>query len=168
MVVKQRGESEAGVTGAVNARALRLLASRASADPDAVEGACVCSARLARHQFHSAATLRGQSTVSGQCAPAETRGEDGQGARQGCTVDPFDSGTSSPRAKTKRHRWGDAQRFINEARPDISKTERPCIHPGCNIIRVTRHESGEHWVEFWKDGERIDCERTPVCEGGEK
>ena len=66
MVVKQRGESEAGVTGAVNARALRLLASRASADPDAVEGACVCSARLARHQSHSEPGL----ITGAPCRPA--------------------------------------------------------------------------------------------------
>lgn len=75
------------------------------------------------------------------------------------------SQASSEEPKRRRHRWGDPQRFEHPTRPDISKTERPCIHPGCNIVRVTRHESNEHWVEFWKDGERIECDGTPECEG---
>lgn len=81
---------------------------------------------------------------------------------------------SSPRSSSKsqdateprkRHRWGEAQRFTDPSRPDISKTERSCIHDGCTIVRVTRHESNEHWVEFWKDGERIEGDHTPPCEG---
>ena len=75
------------------------------------------------------------------------------------------SRASSDEPKRRRHRWGDAQRFPHPTRPDISKTERSCIHEGCNIVRVTRHESGEHWVEFWKDGERIEGDHTPPCEG---
>lgn len=76
---------------------------------------------------------------------------------------PRSSSKSQDGTKRRRHRWGDAQRFEHPDRPDISKTERPCIHPGCNIVRVTRHESNEHWIEFWKDGERIECDATPPC-----
>ena len=64
----------------------------------------------------------------------------------------------------RRHCWGLAQRFFHDERPDISKTERACVH--CGLVRVTRHESGRHWIEFWRDGERVDCDRTPECGGG--
>lgn len=74
-------------------------------------------------------------------------------------------GEVSPRdTERRRHRWGDAQRFFHDERPDISKTERACVH--CGLVRVTRHESDRHWIEFWRDGECVDCERTPECGGG--
>lgn len=103
-------------------------------------------------------------------SPIQTSARPGAGSPANTSLRPSSSRPSSSKSQSgnKRHRWGDAQRFINETRPDISKTERPCIHPGCSIIRVTRHESGEHWIEFWKDGERIDCDHTPECEGGER
>ena len=63
-------------------------------------------------------------------------------------------------ATRKRHRWGE-----RNPSPNGTKTERVCEN-GCGIIRVTRHEGNQHWVEFWREGavKRIDCERTPLCE----
>ena len=59
-------------------------------------------------------------------------------------------------SKTKpRHSWGAPTRFLY-------KTERACIN-GCRIVKVTRHESGEHWTEFYRDGEKIEGEGTPGC-----
>lgn len=55
-----------------------------------------------------------------------------------------------------RHSWGEPNRFVH-------KTERLCLHPGCNLVKVTRHEGEEHWVEWWRDGTRIRTERTPAC-----
>lgn len=59
---------------------------------------------------------------------------------------------------TNRHRWGDPARFDH-------KTERACLN-GCGIIKVTRHEGRQHWIEFWREGavEPMRCERTPPCE----
>jgi hypothetical protein len=58
------------------------------------------------------------------------------------------------------HRWGEPNRTAR-------KTERECLH-GCRTIRVTLHPDGRegrvHLVEFWRDGEKIESERTPVCE----
>lgn len=60
-----------------------------------------------------------------------------------------------------RHRWGDR----NVISPN--KTERDCLNE-CGIVKVTRHEfeggRAQHWVEFWRGLERIDCKGTPVCE----
>ena len=56
-----------------------------------------------------------------------------------------------------RHSWGLPQRFTH-------KTERACLN-GCGIVKVTRHEGDAHWVEFWRDLERIDVDgKTPACE----
>jgi hypothetical protein len=56
---------------------------------------------------------------------------------------------------TSRHSWGAPMRFPY-------KTERSCVN-GCGIVKVTRHEGGEHWTEFYCDGVKIECERTPPC-----
>ena len=62
-------------------------------------------------------------------------------------------------AKPGRHRWGEPARFPY-------KTERTCIAHGCGITKVTRHEPDVHpWLEFFRDGQRIVCERTPSCTG---
>lgn len=62
----------------------------------------------------------------------------------------------------KNHRWGEKTDF-----PLAHKSERECQN-GCGITKVTRHEwdgaREQHWIEFWRDGERIACEATPVCE----
>lgn len=64
-----------------------------------------------------------------------------------------------PVGKPGRHRWGDPVRFPY-------KTERSYVVPGCGIVKVTRHEPGEHpWLEFYRGGERIQCDRTPECKG---
>lgn len=55
---------------------------------------------------------------------------------------------------TTRHSWSSPERFPR-------KTERVCVR--CDLVKVTRHESGRHWVEFWRDGERVPAERTPAC-----
>ena len=60
----------------------------------------------------------------------------------------------------KHHRWGDKVPFPH-------KSEAECLN-GCGIVKVTRHENNGprdlHWVEFWRDMERIECSGTPVCE----
>jgi hypothetical protein len=60
----------------------------------------------------------------------------------------------------KRHRWGEPVRFER-------KTERECLN-GCGTIKVTRHENeggfDRHWVEFWRDQEKIPGKGTPACE----
>lgn len=62
------------------------------------------------------------------------------------------------------HRWG--KKLVVNA----NKTERECVN-GCGIIKVTRHEveGGRdlHWVEFWRGLDRIEGQRTPVCEPAE-
>ena len=59
-----------------------------------------------------------------------------------------------------RHRWGEKVRFPPH------KSEQQCIR--CETVKVTRHESEGgrevHWVEFWRDEERIKCEATPPCD----
>lgn len=57
--------------------------------------------------------------------------------------------------KAQRHRWGEPVRFAH-------KTERECLN-GCGIVKVTRHED-DIWTEFWRGGERIFSNHTPVCE----
>lgn len=63
-----------------------------------------------------------------------------------------------------RHRWGEPNRMAH-------KTERECLH-GCGIIKVSRREieggRDVYWTEFWRDCERIRCERTPSCTGRAK
>lgn len=60
-----------------------------------------------------------------------------------------------------RHRWGDRNVISS------NKTERDCLNE-CGIVKVTRHEfeggREQHWVEFWRGLERIQCAGTPVCE----
>lgn len=67
-----------------------------------------------------------------------------------------DVATITPQiGKPGRHRWDDPVRFQY-------KTECECTV--CHIVKVTRHEPGEQpWLEFYRDGERIWCERTPEC-----
>lgn len=55
---------------------------------------------------------------------------------------------------TPRHRWSEPVRFGH-------KTERTC---NCGVTKVTRHEGNEHWLEFWKGLEKMDCTATPPCE----
>jgi len=61
-----------------------------------------------------------------------------------------------------KHRWPKEGTVITR-----HKTERECLN-GCGIVKVTRHESDGprnlHWVEFWRDMDRIECSGTPVCE----
>lgn len=57
---------------------------------------------------------------------------------------------------TFRHRWSDPVRFQY-------KSERTCLN-GCGIVKVTHHESGEHWVDYWRGMERLGTiGRTPPC-----
>jgi hypothetical protein len=61
-----------------------------------------------------------------------------------------------------RHSWRQPVRFPH-------KTERECSR--CGLIRVTRHDAGESaipWVEFWKEGSRLDVRGTPTCEPAEQ
>jgi hypothetical protein len=59
--------------------------------------------------------------------------------------------------RSKTHRWGEPIRFQH-------KTERCCTRPGCPIVKVTRHENGIAWVEYWSGLDRIGLERPP-CNG---
>lgn len=58
------------------------------------------------------------------------------------------------------HRWKDPVRFP-------FKTERECKR-GCRTIKVTMHPDGRegraHWIEFYRDGEKVAGTATPVCE----
>ena len=58
-----------------------------------------------------------------------------------------------------RHRWGDARRFTY-------KTERTCLREGCHIVKVTRHEGGLAWVEYWSGLDRLGTKRPPC--GGQR
>jgi hypothetical protein len=62
--------------------------------------------------------------------------------------------------KRERHSWGAPNRLAQ-------KTERECVR-GCRTIKVTMHPDGRegraHWIEFWRDGEKIEGRHTPVCE----
>lgn len=58
---------------------------------------------------------------------------------------------------TPRHQWSEPTRFLY-------KIERTCVR--CGLCKVTRHEptaTWPTWIEWWRDGERIKSERTPVC-----
>ncbi len=55
-----------------------------------------------------------------------------------------------------RHRWAEPDRS------NVYKTERTCIH--CGLVKVTRKEPREHWIEFWRNGERIEADATPPCD----
>ena len=57
-----------------------------------------------------------------------------------------------------RHSWGEPVRFVH-------KTERSCVRDGCDIVKVTRHDGDMPWIEFWRDGERLEVDKTPACEG---
>ena len=61
----------------------------------------------------------------------------------------------NPIGKPGRHKWGDPARFQY-------KTETTCSI--CGITKITRHEPGEYpWLEFFRDGVRIEGDRTPEC-----
>ena len=60
---------------------------------------------------------------------------------------------------TKRHTWSEKNR------PDEHHTRQVCWD--CELVKLTRHENGLHWTEWWRGGERIQAERTPGCEVGE-
>lgn len=61
---------------------------------------------------------------------------------------------------SKRYTW--SERFPL----DQHHTFRRCWD--CGLMRITRHESDGgrdvHWIEWRRNGERIDSERTPACE----
>ena len=58
--------------------------------------------------------------------------------------------------RAKRHTWGEPVSFQY-------KTERTCSI--CDIVKVTRHEPGvQPWLEFYRDGVKIESERTPECD----
>lgn len=59
--------------------------------------------------------------------------------------------------KLSRHRWG-PKTVVSPY-----KSERECQN-GCGIVKATRHENNRHWVEYWRDLDKIDVIRTPACE----
>jgi hypothetical protein len=64
-----------------------------------------------------------------------------------------------------KHRWPKDGNVISP-----HKTERECQN-GCGVVKVTRHEADGprdvHWVEFWRDLDRIEGEGTPPCISGQ-
>ena len=56
-----------------------------------------------------------------------------------------------------RHSWSDPNRISEH------KTESICTK--CGLVKVTRHESGEHWIEFWNGWVKHPDDRTPPCAG---
>ena len=71
-------------------------------------------------------------------------------------------------AQSTRHKWPEkGNRFFTSDRvPFHFKTERDCKR--CGMTKVTRHETqgtrDVHWVEFWRDGDQINSELTPMCD----
>lgn len=67
-----------------------------------------------------------------------------------------------PSLKNKTHRWSE-KKIIS-----LHKSESCCLNPGCNIVKVSRHEfeGGRelHWTEFWRGLDRIEGKGTPRCE----
>lgn len=58
-----------------------------------------------------------------------------------------------------KHKWGEPVGFQ-------FKTERSCLRPGCNLVKVTVHQPTEiPWREWWCDGARVVSETTPPCTG---
>lgn len=55
-----------------------------------------------------------------------------------------------------KHSWSQAYR------PDHFHTFRRCWN--CGMERVTRHESGQHWIEWRKNGQPVKSHQTPICE----
>jgi hypothetical protein len=59
------------------------------------------------------------------------------------------------------HRWNG-----DPVRPDLNNMLRTCGK--CGLVQITRHEPEnrpQHWVEFHRDGKRVDVDgKTPVCE----
>ena len=55
-----------------------------------------------------------------------------------------------------RHSWGEKTVYFN-------KSERVCAR--CGLVKVTRHEGQEHWVEYWRDSVRLAYRNTPPCPG---
>jgi hypothetical protein len=67
-----------------------------------------------------------------------------------------------------RHKWGEPSRVPNAiALP--RKTERQCIK--CRLVKVTWHEiegtRETYRTEFWRELERVESEKTPVCADSE-
>jgi len=62
------------------------------------------------------------------------------------------------------HRWGEKIDF-----PLAHKSERTCLN-GCGVTKVSRHEheagADRHWIEFFRDGEKIEGTGTPACSKG--
>lgn len=59
-----------------------------------------------------------------------------------------------------RHRWGERASF-----PLAYKTERHCTR--CELVKVSRHDDPHRrwpWIEWWRDGERIETDATPPCD----
>lgn len=55
-----------------------------------------------------------------------------------------------------KHRWGTKTEFAH-------KSERECQR-GCGIVKTTRHEGGQHWIEYWRGLEKLSIGKAPVCE----
>lgn len=59
--------------------------------------------------------------------------------------------------KAPRHSWGEPLRLAH-------KSERECRR--CGMIKVTRLERDNCWVEYWHNGEeKVEGRGTPVCSG---
>jgi hypothetical protein len=56
----------------------------------------------------------------------------------------------------KRHTW------TEKVRPDHHNTFQRCWD--CGLMKIGRHENERHWTEYRRNGERINCDRTPACE----
>lgn len=63
------------------------------------------------------------------------------------------------RAGTGSHRWGDPYR------PTHHETHRGCTR--CGMLMTTRHEGGEHWVEYYAMPIELRWhgENRPECHG---
>jgi hypothetical protein len=60
-----------------------------------------------------------------------------------------------------RHQWS------LKDRPDPYQTRQYCTRPGCGILKITRHEDGRHWAEYFRDSMQVHVGlgHTPPCVG---
>lgn len=66
--------------------------------------------------------------------------------------------------RVRRHKWKGG--IVSR---DEHNTYRPCLR--CTVVKVTRHEPNEVWIEYQRDGaviarpDAMGRVRTPACEG---
>lgn len=60
-------------------------------------------------------------------------------------------------ARAGQHSW------TQEPHREERHSDRACYH--CGLVRRTRHEGNQHWIEFHRNGVRVPGKATPPCPG---